>query len=498
MTRRARRILALAGVVAAVGAGLVVMRLLQPIVLDAPLPAIGPDAPDSANPVRVSVVEAPISYDLRGALDSLEAAVPREYGDMTTRIQAGDNRRAHFAFVVRRSPFRLSVSGTTVSLSTTVEYEARGWYKPVIGPEVSAACGTGGVPRPRIAATLVSTARITPDWQLHTRTRIGRLRPVTREARDRCRVTIFQIDITNRVVDATRNLLRQKLAIIDAGVAHWDSRQRFEALWRTLQRPIRLSDSIYMMINPFSAHLGTIAARGDTVFAPLRLLASPLVESGGRPSDFDFIHPLPKLEMGGPVGQGVDVVMEGTLEYPVAAALLRKAIKGTRIEQPGHVMVVRDVQVMGIGGGRIALGVTLSGAVRGRMFFTGTPSLDRDKRELYVPDLEIDVGTADLLVRGLDWLQGDAIRDFLRDKARVSEAEIIGRLRELAEQNVNRTLSEGIELQGLVHSAQATSVFATIAQIRVRAHAKADLRLSISRAPSLPRPPEVAPQGKGK
>lgn len=496
MKRRTRWILTGVGVLAVAG-WVIVRGLRRPLQIDAPLPTIVPDFPDSTEQVRASIVEAPISYDLRGALDSLEAAVPREYGDISTRIQAGNNSRAHFAFAVSRTPFRLSVSGTTVSLSTTVEYEARGWYKPLIGPEISAACGTGGVDRPRIAATLVSTARITPDWQLRTRTRIGRLAPVTTSTRDRCRVTIFQIDITDRVLESTRHLLARQLAHIDSGVAQWDSRKRFEGLWRTLERPIRLTDSIYMMINPFSAQLGTIASRGDTVFAPLRLIASPLVLSGGRPSEFDYVHPLPSLRIGGDVGRGAHVVMEGTLLYPVARAILRKVLVGRRIEQAGRVVVVRDVQVLGIGGGRIALGITLSGAVRGRLFFTGTPSLDRVKRELYVPDLELDVGSADLLVRGLDWLRGDAIRDVLRDKARVSEAEVIGRLRELAEQNVNRTLTPGIDLRGLVHSARATSVLATTEYLRVRARAEADLHLVISRAPSIPRPPDLPTDTSG-
>ena len=156
-------------------------------------------------------------------------------------------------------------------------------------------------------------------------------------------------------------------------------------------------------------------------------------------------------------------------------------------------------------GGRVALGLTLKGAVNGRLWFTGTPALDRDRRELYVPDLDVDVGTANLLVRGFDWIKGDEMRNFLRARARVSEAELIGRLSELAEQGINRTLTEGIVLSGRVNRAEATSVRASVADIRVRALAEANIRLSISKAPSLPRPPappgttpSESPKGKGK
>jgi hypothetical protein len=81
------------------------------------------------------------------------------------------------------------------------------------------------------------------------------------------------------------------------------------------------------------------------------------------------------------------------------------------------------------------------------------------------------------------------MKTFLRDRARVSESELIGRLSQMAEQGINRTLTEGIVLSGEVKRAEATSVRASVAELRVRALAEANIRLSISKAPSLPRPP---------
>ena len=481
------------------------LTLTNPLRIDAPPPLVQADLPDSVPPLPASVVEAPITYDMSGAMDSLERAMPRKYGDITQRMQLGTNRRAHFAFSVSRSPFRFRLDGRTVSLSTIVEYEARGWYLPLIGPEVSAACGTGGVPRPRIAATLITTANITADWGLRTTTRIGRLEPVTDSSRDRCRVTIFRIDVTDRVIQATRTLLEQGLSAIDQGVAQWDSRSRFEQLWRNLQRPIRFTDSIYMIMAPYSAQLGPIVARRDTVIARLRLVASPRVVTGPYPNEFELMKPMPRLEPLSSVGAGAHVQLEGSLAYPVAKALLGKVLIGREFQQAGRHLRVDDIDVMGIGGGRVALGITVSGAVHGRLWFTGTPALNRELRELHVPDLEVDVGSANLLVRGFDWLKGDEMRNFLRARARVSEAELIGRLRTLAEQGINRTLTEGILLSGQVHSAEATSVRASVADLRVRATAEANMRLDINKAPSLPRPPapprpaaDSTPPPKGK
>jgi hypothetical protein len=470
--------------------GLYLWRTLSnPLVLDAPQPIVSPEAADTMERVKPSIVEAPVTYDITAIVDSFELAVPRTYGNIETRMQAGTNTRVHFAFAISRSPFQVRITGSTVAISADVEYEARGWYRPVIGPELSAGCGTGGVPRPRVRATLVSTGRLTSDWRVRSRTRLVRLEPYSIEQRDHCRVTVFRIDITDRVIDGTRRMLEQNVAKFDSSVARWNSRAWFEQLWRSLQRPIRFTDSVYMVINPFAAQLGRIRTDGNIVIAPLRLIASPRVLTGGRPNEFELMKPIPRLEIADSVGSGAHVLMEASFSYPVASVLLRRVLVGRSVQQSGRRVRIEDVELSGVGAGRVALEVKLGGAVRGRLYFTGTPKLDRVNRQVHVPDLDYDVGSANmLLVRGFEWLKGVHIRDFLRERARLPDSAFIGKLSELAERGMNRTLSAGVELSARIQDAEGTAVHATAKDIRVRAHADADLKLAISKAPTLPRP----------
>ena len=102
-----------------------------------------------------------------------------------------------------------------------------------------------------------------------------------------------------------------------------------------------------------------------------------------------------------------------------------------------------------------------------------------------MPDLDYDVGTAQLLVASLGWLKGVDIRDFLRERARLPGYAVLGKLRELAEKGINRTLAPGIELTGRIHNAEGSSVLATTRDIRVRATADAELKLAIDKPPPL-------------
>jgi len=459
------------------------------IVLDAPLPRPLPEAVDSLPAQPLSVVEAPVTYDLATAIDSLEAAVPRIYGDLDRRIVTAKNERVSFSFLLRRSPFRVVVHGQTVAISAEIEYSGRAWYDPPIGPELEVSCGTGNQEPRRAILTLESTAMLTRDWGLRTRSRVVDLAPYSDEERDRCRLTFLKIDVTDRIFAATRELLDLKLGTFDSAVARWPVRKRFEKVWRDLKKPLRLGDSLYMTINPSVAEVGAIGARGGTAYANLRLLAAPRVTTGPRPRPDDT--PLPPLELASDVGRGARVLLDASFAYPIASAMLRRALVGRRLGEGRQRIRIRDVRIFGLGGGKVALGVNVSGAVRGRLFLTGTPSFDPDSRQITVPDLDYDVGTARILVRGYEWLNDRRLRDFLREKARLPDSAVVHKLALLAEQGMNRDLpARGTHISGRIDESGVVAVRATLVDIRVRALAEADLKLSIDRAPSIPRPPE--------
>jgi hypothetical protein len=490
VTRPPRRVvLAIAALIVIAAIGVYFLRQAT-VVLDAPQPAINPETVDTLPPMPVSIVEAPVTYDLDTAIDSLEAAVPKTYGDLDTRIETAKNKRVSFAFSLRRSPFRVKVKGQTVSITADVEYSGRVWYKAPLGPEVEISCGTDNDPPRRATLTIESTGELTREWGLRTKSRVVRIEAFSDSARDRCRLTFLRIDVTDRVLQITHTWLDEELGIFDQAVARWPVRRRFEKIWRDLQKPLWLADSVYMTINPSQALVGSIGAKGKIAFANLRLVAAPRVSTGPRPR-LELV-PLPPLELAGDVGRGARVLIDASFTYPVATVMLRNALVGRRLELAGHVIRIRDVRISGIGQGRVALGVLLSGAIRGRLFFTGTPSFDLPAHQIAVPDLDYDVGTAQVLVSGYEWLNDVKLRDLLREQARLPDSAVVRQLSELAEKGMNRELpARGTRLSGRIDQAGVIAVRATLEEIRVRALADADLKLSINRAPSIPRPPKA-------
>ena len=276
-------------------AGLLAWRVwILPIHVAAPEPSLTADFADTLSQVPRSVLIAPIVFDLGPAIAQFEADVPRRFGSLDRRLRADSSARASVAFAASRSPFRVRVEGTEIVIETVLEYEGRGWYDPPLGPEVSAGCGGGDDPKPRLLLRIVSTPSLTPEWGLRTRTRADVAR-FSDEPRDQCQVTFLKIDVTGKVVGAVREEMTRGLARLDRHVARLDTRGRIEDIWRKMERPIRLTDGVWLLIQPGAAQLASFSGGGDSLVAVVRLEARPKIVTGVRPEDSTLVTPLPPL-----------------------------------------------------------------------------------------------------------------------------------------------------------------------------------------------------------
>jgi hypothetical protein len=442
--------------------------------IDAPEPRSTADT-DTLPSLPTSTLDIPLTYDLSPVVKALDAAVPTKFGNIAERHAVNGQPRMHVAFEATRDPFRVSLDGQVAHLTAIIHYAGKGWYKPPVVGEVSGSCGIGGE-RPRLQIEVTSPLRITQQWQLRGKTRIGTIAPPTTTNRDKCRVTVFNINVTGRVTDATREILESKRSMIDQKIASVDIRKRFEDWWHLLQRPIPLTDSVWLVINPSAVRMGETVGVKRTLVTALGFSASPRVVSGAKPPTIET--PLPPLYPAA-VGDGLHILMEGVLDYSLATRLLEKQLVGKIIEGKGQTLVIKDVRLFGIGGGKIALELVFGGTINGRIYFTGTPRYNPGTNELFVPDLDYDAGSANLLVSGFVWVKHDEVRDYFRNHASWSIGNIVAQGREQLSKGLNRDLAPGVKLTAEVKTIQGLAVHAQRSAIRLRARADANARLTV-------------------
>lgn len=451
---------------------------------------------DTAAALPPSYVSAPITFDVRPILVELESRLPQRIGsiDDDKRVQVGRSPTVWLAAELQRGPLSIAFGDTALSVATTLQYRGRAWVRALIASP-SFSCGMDG-PRPRMRVGIRTAWRVMPDWHLRTQSAVSMIEPVSQADRDRCEVSFLDIDVTGKVVDAAQKGLTAALRDADQALARIDFGDHVAELWQTIQKPISIDDgNFWLIIGPEAVDLNNVTARDSTISATLSLRARPRIVSGPRPPDGDL--PLPEItEL--PTVDSALVFMEGVLHYDAANRILEEELAGKSVRMgTRRVKLERLIASYG-GGGRIILGVDLGGRASGRVYVVGTPTYNPATDMISFPDLALDVNTQDYLGRTIGWFASGPFIGFLRERARFPASALLDMATQLADEEVDRQLTEGVWLRGEIGKTRPVDVRAHPDGIRASAFAMAELRLDLSVRDVIPeRLPDPLRRGTG-
>jgi len=419
-------------------------------------------------PAERSRFSVPLEYDFTAVLRVVERVVPPTFGSMDSVHMVGDDSRRHYAFEADRGPFTAFASGSLLHLRATLAYTARGFYKPIVGPTISAGCGKGEN-RPRIVVELATPLTLTDDWHLASHARLVRVEPASTEPRDHCDVSILHHDVTDRVVEAARNGISSHLADIDRKVGEVNLQGRFTQWWALLSRPIRLTEGVWLLLGPEQLAMGRPSGRGHVLTVPVTLDARPRIVTSAEEPHVDT-PPLPPLGHD-TTANGFHINLDGIIDYSAASLAAGLALTNKRVTAGGRTVVLESLRVTPASRGRLALTVNFTGDAKGTLRFLGTPVYHPKRREIAVPDLDYDLETDSQLINTYTWLKSDELRATFRDKAHVPVTDALEAGKKLLLNGLNRKIGDALTLSAVVDSVAVRGLYVTRAGIVVRAEA---------------------------
>lgn len=463
-------------------------RWLPPVLAFAVLTACGAETRVSGRPPEVlpgqeidtvpvlspTYVKAPLTIDLGPLLQSLEHDLPRRFGDLDEKIKV--HALAKASFEVIRGPMRVSFDSNAVRIRLPFEYAAKA-FGP-LGVAVGS-CGVDG-PRPRAVIDAVTRFELHSDWRLRTKSHLE-LAPRSDADRDKCKLSAANIDITQLALSGAEGAANDALKKLDRKVSRIELDRLIGKYWLEMQKPIKVLDStLWLSLNPEGVGVGALYLRDSVLHAELSVRASPRMLSGPRPEPGTLALP----PFVGAVGDDLLVgLVEGRLDYDEANVLLNRLIAGRPLPIGARLTRIARIETSYAGKGHVAVGVELEGRVQGQVWFVGRPVLDTVRREITIPDLELDVNSRSSLVSGATWVAGKKLRDYLREEIVISSKDLIEKARELANKELTRNLSHDVRMIGHLDSARTLDVRATPYGLLARARAVGQLSLEIT-APS--------------
>ncbi len=426
-----------------------------------------------------SLLNIPVEYSMDLVPQMLEDAVPMVMGDLGDRRNFPAASGVEYAFQVERESFQAQVVGDTIRVATTLHYQAQAWYDPPFLQEITGSCGRREAERPRARIVLASPVEVDEEWRLRTNLRVERLEPLSSESRDRCRVSDFNVDLTELVMEGARGFLDQWASEADAAVASLDLREQLSGYWEQLLEPVPVGEGFWLVLDPRGVRIGDIRpGEGERVSlrTTLAVQLSPRIVSGGRPSPSE--QELPQLERGAAPGDS-RVAVEARADYGTITELAARTLEGREFEAGGRTIRVRHASVHGVGDGRVALELDLAGALQGRVFLVGTPVYDSDRNEVTVPDLDFHVDTRNVLSRAAGWVLQTRFLDRIRREARFPVDPLLLASQAIGPEGIRYDLAPGVWLEGGLTDLEVTRVAALPDAMVVRSEVLGSLHLRI-------------------
>jgi hypothetical protein len=425
-------------------------------------PPVLPDAP-LADDQAISVLDVPVYIDLARLTSLVEREIPVQWVAEGVRVEDGPA----VSIALTRGPVAGSYDGGIASLSLTVAYALRTSVAIPALPDLRVSCGVGETAAPRMDVRLVSPLSLTPDWSLQARTRVAHVAPSTDTPRDRCEVTPLRLNATPTVAEGMRSYLAEHTPSIDSVIATIDVRSRFEEWWSILSNPVRLAADTWLELRPEAIGAGPVTGSGSSLEVHGRLSARPRLRFG--PPPLAQPTPLPRLATVPSEEQSFEAVVDVMAHYSEVSAALSSLLRGTVFTGARRRIAIDGIAISGLGANRVAVEVTITGDIAGKLYFVGTPSYHRDEGVVSLPDLSMTVATSDRLVAGAAWLLDAGLEAILRERARWPVDVGVDWARTRLEDGLNAILEPGVRLSGELGDLEVLEVHARTGGLLVRA-----------------------------
>jgi hypothetical protein len=377
--------------------------------------------PQEPSPIELSLVNIPVSMNLKPVINFLEKNVPAEIASDSAWTDTGQ-RKLGIAigskFHVWRDPFRISMNGNVLTIEAHVKYWVAGALlvpnpfashgKPgSSGWQKIGSCGLNEAKREAVIS-LSTKFELQKDGHFKTTSKVNSI-----SFPNLCGVTILNFDVTPLLSAALTANLNNIVSSVDSRIAQISNfRDICKTGWTKLQEPIKLDSAIWLMLNPVSPCIAPFSGTGQSVSTSIGVVAKPMIIFGQKPSVQNT--PLPEFNLNSPQA-GSHVVLEGNLPFDVASKILSQKLVGNKYVSSKFGVNIEEALIYGSGETTV-LKLDVSGDIQGSIYLTGTPYYEISNDSLYIKNLDYSIESKNILANSADWLLHSGFRKMIADQ----------------------------------------------------------------------------------
>jgi hypothetical protein len=403
---------------------------------------------------KVSTIHVPIEVNLKNYLTEAEKQTPKKFEDEKQACEG-----VSFWYKLERNPLEFDGKGNQLLLDLSGKYAIKINYCPkctgmfsdkenCVVPRVFASCGINE-PMRRIKVSTSTALSVNKDYKIEANTS---LKEIVTE--DKCEITVFKYDATEKLVEEMEKALKGVTADIDKKIEQTDLKKEVQKIWKELNNPIVIPSVGYFYLSPTSLAVSTPNFSKDKLNMTVSINAFPKVSLEEKKM---ITPPLPELNpSNGEKGFQISLAIQG--KYHSINALLAQNLNGKEIQLKKEKIKIDSVLILGAINQKLSFKVHFSGKKSGILYFTGTPTFDKEKQIISFPDMDFDIETKNTLLKSAAWLFDDLITAKIREYAVYDLSKDLNSNKKMIEKELNRELDKGVYMETKLKSVRIDQI----------------------------------------
>jgi hypothetical protein len=298
------------------------------------------------------------------------------------------------------------------------------------------------------------------------------------KALDKCVMSIFSMDMTQMIMDSIRSSINAFCKVLDQGAASLNVANYIRQTTKTWQKT-PIGPYGWLVINPIGLRVGTLNYVRDTFAISLGISCRPELSSDKSPASQVNLPPLNS----GANRSGINLFLPAVYEYSFINKLLNDSLRDKSFDYNGREIVIKEVEVKGIGHHELELRIDIAGSHKARIYLRGTPVVDTGKQALSVPDISYDIQSKDMLVKMARAILRGKIRRTLQGNSYLDLAALLKTNLPSIDAQLNRTLAPHLYTNGAIRQLKLIGLLAGEKNIQAQLFIQAELAVTSTGLP---------------
>ena len=441
-------------------------------------PAATLSLPDTLPALPASEIDIPVRIAGTPLLRAVDSMVPREFVSQgwPAYLQTSCDFRYRYRFV--RSGFDIRCTNNHLSVAMSGSYQVAGGRclcaagKPV-SPWISGYCGFDKEPMRRVDFSFGTQLGIQADYRLHAVSAVEQIVSL-----DRCRMSIFSMDMTDLITDSIRSSVASFCKGLDASIAGVKFGDYLRQTARTWQKT-PIGPYGWLVVNPVSLRVGTLNYVRDSFQVSLGITCRPGLSSDKTPARQVTLPPV----VSGASRSGITLYLPADYEYAFLSRLLSDSLRDRSFLYKDRQVIIRDVAIRGIGHHQVELRIDFAGSYDGRIFLRGTPVVDTARQTLSVPDISYSLESRDLLLKMAKTVLRGKIRRTMKGNSVLDLAALLHTNLPLLNAQLNRTITPTLRTNGEIRQLKLLGLLAGEKELQAQLFIQAELSVTSAGKP---------------